>query len=161
MPVVLLPMLAFILVAAVPAVKALRRTPAAAGAREMPVHDADLADIGRMLALAYEEERTLMHRQAVEWLNSLGRGPLRVTDATPAPGARGCESITLVDGTVLNLSHTGHAVREIVHCLDRFADVALTRVRAARDGFELTFEVEGGEPVQARAELLTVRGALI
>lgn len=158
MPVMLLPMLAFVALAAAPCVAALRRTPKAAGTHEMPLRGSDLHDVRRMLHSAYEEERDLLHEQAVRWLNSLGRAPLRVTDARPAPRGRGGDTVILSDGTVLCLSHTGTVIHELVHALDHFTEVALTRVRAAREGFELTFDVEGHK-VHANAELLTVRGA--
>ncbi|MCF2528487.1 hypothetical protein [Yinghuangia soli] len=153
----LIPMLAFVALAAAPCVAALRRTPKVAGTHKMPLHTSDLHDVRRMLHTAYEEERDLLHEQAVRWLNSLGRGPLRVTDAHPAPRGRGGDTVILSDGTVLCLSATG-VIHELTGALDRFTEVALTRVRAARDGFELTFDIEG-RPVHAAAELLTVRGA--
>lgn len=158
MPVMLIPMLAFVALAAAPCVAALRRTPKASGAQPMPMHSSDLHDVRRMLHTAYEEERDLLHEQAVRWLNSLGRGPLRVTDAHPAPRGLGGDTVVLSDGTVLCLSATGSVIHELVRALDHFTEVALTRVRAARDGFELTFDIEGS-PLHASAELLTVRGA--
>ncbi|MGR7002541.1 hypothetical protein ACU686_38540 [Yinghuangia aomiensis] len=68
-----------------------------------------------------------------------------------APRGLGGDSVVLSDGTVLGLSATGTAVRELGQALDRFAEVTLTRVRAARDGFQLTFHIEGLPPVQASA----------
>jgi hypothetical protein len=159
MPVLLIPMLAFVAIAVAPCVAALRRTPKVAGSHEMPLHDPDLQDVRRMMHTAYDEERDFLHEQAVRWLNSLGRGPLRVTDVHAAPRGLGGDSVVLSDDTVLCLSATGTAVRELGRALDRFAEVTLTRVRAARDGFELTFHIEGLPPVHASAELLTVRGA--
>lgn len=159
MPVLLIPMLAFVAIAAAPCVAALRRTPKVDGAPKMPLHTPDVHELRRMMHTAYDEERDLLHEQAVRWLNSLGRGPLRVTDVHAAPRGLGGDSVVLSDGTVLCLSATGTAVRELGHALDRFAEVTLTRVRAARDGFQLTFHIEGRPPVQASAELLTVRGA--
>ncbi|MDI2129209.1 hypothetical protein [Yinghuangia seranimata] len=158
MPVMLIPMLAFVAIAAAPCVAALRRTPKAAPAAVIPMQNSDMHDLRRMLHSAYDEERDLLHEQAVRWLNSLGRGPLRVTDASPAPRGLGGDTVILSDGTVLCLSATGGAINELVHALDRFTEVALTRVRAARDGFQLTFDIEGRQ-VNASAELLTVRGA--
>ncbi|MYW02647.1 hypothetical protein GT354_31120 [Streptomyces sp. SID3343] len=160
MPVLLLLLFVFLVVLALPTLRALRRAPRTASV--LPLHINDVTDMHRMMVTAYEEERADLHRQAVTWLHSLGRGPLRVTDAQAATGNRGCDLVTLGDGTVLGLSTTGHVVtHQLCGALDRFTEVALTRVRAARDGFELTFDVEGGEQIQARAELLTVRGACV
>ncbi|UGQ14074.1 hypothetical protein LO772_10985 [Yinghuangia sp. ASG 101] len=158
MPVNFMPMLAFVALAVAPCVAALRRTPKADPAPDIPLNASDLHDVRRMLHTAYEEERDLLHEQAVRWLGSLGRAPLRVTDAHPAPRGLGGDTVVLSDGTVLCLSDTGEAIHELVYALDRFVEVALTRVRAARDGFQLTFDIEG-HAVHASAELLTVRGA--
>ncbi|WP_406282067.1 hypothetical protein [Embleya sp. NBC_00896] len=159
MPVLLMLLFAFLLVLALPGLRALRRAPKAAPA--MPLHTSDVSDMHLMMVAAYEEERADLHRQAVTWLHSLGRGPLRVTDAQAATGNRGCDIVTLGDGTVLGLSSTGLVMHELRGALDRFTEVALTRVRAARDGFELTFDMECGRQLHARAELLTVRGAWV
>jgi len=159
MPVLLLLLFVFLLVLVLPSLRAMRRTPQTASA--LPLHTGDVSDMHRMMAAAYEEERADLHRQAVTWLHSLGRGPLRVTDAQAATGNRGCDMVTLGDGTVLGLSFTGHVMHELCGALDRFTEVALTRVRAARDGFELTFDMESGRQLHARAELLTVRGAWV
>ncbi|MGC0416698.1 hypothetical protein [Embleya sp. AB8] len=159
MPVLLLLLFAFLLVLALPSLRALRRAPRTAPA--LPLHTNDVSDMHRMMVVAYEEERAELHRQAVTWLHSLGRGPLRVTDAQAATGNRGCDLVTLGDGTVLGLSSTGVVMHELRGALDHFTEVALTRVRAARDGFELTFDIAGGHQLQARAELLTVRGACV
>ncbi|MGW1993502.1 hypothetical protein [Embleya sp. NPDC001921] len=160
MPVLLMPLFALLLVVlALPNLRGLRRGPRTAPA--LPLHTNDMTDMHRMMVLAYEEERAVLHRQAVTWLHSLGRGPLRVTDAQAASGNRGCDLVTLGDGTVLGLSSTGLVMHELCGALDRFTEVALTRVRAARDGFELTFDMECGRQLHARAELLTVRGACV
>ncbi|MFE3196757.1 hypothetical protein ACWGR4_23935 [Embleya sp. NPDC055664] len=159
MPVLLMLLFVFLLVLAPPCLRALRRAPRTAPV--LPLHTDDMTDMHRMMAVAYEEERAVLHRRAVSWLHSLGRGPLRVTDAQAAAGNRGCDLVTLGDGTVLGLSSTGVVMHELCGALDRFTEVALTRVRAARDGFELTFDMECGRQLHARAELLTVRGACV
>jgi hypothetical protein len=158
MPVLLIPVIAFLALAAGLRGAALRRTPKAAPTEAMPLSNSDMLDVRRMLHTAYDEERTALHGQAVRWLNSLGRGPLRVTDARPAPRGLGGDAVFLSDGTVLCLSQTGTVIHELVRALDLFVEVSLTRVRAARDGFELTFDIEG-RAVHASAELLAVRGA--
>ncbi|MGR7002540.1 hypothetical protein ACU686_38535 [Yinghuangia aomiensis] len=67
MPVLLIPMLAFVALAAAPCVAALRRTPKADTVQKIPLHTPDVNELRRMMHTAHDEERDLLHEQAVRW----------------------------------------------------------------------------------------------